>query len=117
MKKKNNINFTLLLLVFIALMAMFSLGNANKVSELNYNQLIQTLETKNVKDIKVKTDRGVLVVQGNIKLTDDPKARLKEQKFVGKAPHTNEQYNEIIKVAKDKNIKLGFDGQESNFAA
>ncbi|MDL2211307.1 ATP-dependent zinc metalloprotease FtsH [Erysipelotrichaceae bacterium OttesenSCG-928-M19] len=116
MKNRRGFNsFYILLIVMGLLLVMSTFSNTNKVETLNYNQLVKTLETKNVESISVRNSNGVLIVNGTIKITDNPRAAVQEQRFQGKAPSTTNQYEEIIKLAQDKNIKIGFEGQESNF--
>ncbi|MDF9867706.1 cell division protease FtsH [Bacilli bacterium PM5-3] len=113
--KRGNYGFLVMGLVIMAFLFYSTFNSTSRVEKLNYNQLIKTLETKNVKSILVRNSNGVLVVDGSIKVTDDPKATVKEQKFQGKTPNTTEQYNQIIDVANKNNITVGFEGVETNY--
>lgn len=117
--KKRNSNYSFLIMIFAILMfiTFTTFNNGNKVDNLNYTQLIKTLETKNVKKIVVRKDQGVLVVEGSIKVSDDPKALVKEQKFQGRAPNTSQQYNQLISIADANDITIDFDKQQTNLLA
>lgn len=116
-KKKTNYSFMIMIFAILMFISFTTLNNANSVNELNYTQLIKTLETKNVNRMVVKKDKGILVVEGAIKISDDPKAIIKEQKFIGKVPNTSNQYKELIQVAEKNNIVVGFEGNQVNIWA
>lgn len=113
--KKNNYSFFFVILVMLAFLAFAFFNSSNNVSNLNYNQLVQTLKTKNVNELKVVNNDGVLSVSGTIKISDNPNAAITQQQFEGQMPSTDQQYQEILKIAQDKNIKVVFEGTPSNF--
>lgn len=113
--KKNNYGFFLVILVLLSFIAFAFFNSNTTVSKVNYNQLITTLKTKNVNSLDIVSGDGVINVSGTIKISDDPNALVKEQKFVGQMPNIADQYNEIIKLANDRDINLTFNGVPNNF--
>ena len=112
--RRSNYGFIVLGLLIMGMLFYSTFNSGSIVENLNYNQLINTLETKNVNAITVRNNNGVLVVDGSIRITNNPRAVVKDQQFRGKAPSTPEQYNQIIQIAEENNIKVGFEGVESN---
>ena len=106
--KKGRSNYGFFLISLFALMFLITMmfNTNNRVENLNYTQLIHTLKTKDIQSIQINKDAGVLVVEGSIKISDDPKAVFTEQKFKAFVPDTPEQYLQLINIANDNNADL-----------
>ena len=96
---KNNYGFLLIGMFALMLLVMTTFNTSGRVENINYTQLMHTLNNKDVKSIQVNKEGGVLVVEGAIKISDDPKAVYSEQRFKGFVPDTPEQYLELIAIA------------------
>lgn len=68
---KSNYGFLLIGMFALMLLVMTTFNPTNRVENVNYTQLMHTLNNKNVKSIQVNKDSGVLVVEGAIKISDD----------------------------------------------
>lgn len=114
MKNRGNYSFILLVILLLTFVGMSMFNSNSSVTSLNYNQLMKTINTKNVSSLSVTSGDGVLKVSGTIKISDDPKALIKEQKFQGNVPQTGSQYKDLTKVANDKNIDIVYNPKPSN---
>lgn len=113
-KSKNNYGFLLLGMFALTLLLMSTFNSSSRIENVNYTQLIHTLENKDVKSIQVNEENGVLVVEGTIKISDDPKATYAEQSFKGYIPNTPEQYTALIDLANDNDISVNVKPQATN---
>lgn len=111
---RNNYGFFLISLFALMFIITMTFNTNNRIENLNYTQLIHTLKTKDVQSIQINKDAGVLVVEGTIKISDDPKATYTEQKFKAFVPDTPEQYLQLISIAGDNNIDVNIKPQPVN---
>jgi len=115
--KRSNLSFIVLITLILVSVAYLAFGTQGRIQTLNYNDLIQTITTRNVTSLEGTTQNGVIALRGIITSDGGDGTTHVEEIFEGNLPLTSEQYEQLINLAKEHNVNISFYPVQTNMMA
>jgi len=98
-----NTGFYLLIFLVTVGIVQFFIGKNETAKELNYNQIVQTVQQGNVKELTLQIQSGTYLVTGEYKPKNEGE---KGETFVGRVPYTDYAVEQITSIGLQKGIAV-----------
>ncbi|MFD0674808.1 ATP-dependent zinc metalloprotease FtsH [Cohnella sp. GCM10027633] len=98
-----NTGFYLLIFLVTVGIVQFFIGKNETTKDLNYNQLVQTVQQGNVAKLTIQIQSGTYLVTGELKPTDGSE---KGETFTGRAPLADYSMKQFTDLGIEKNFEV-----------
>lgn len=98
-----NTGFYLLIFLVTVGIVQFFIGKNETTKDMNYNQLVQTIQSGNVQKLTIQIQSGTYLVSGEMK---PPAGSEKGETFTGRAPLADYAIKQFTDLGQEKNFEV-----------